>query len=118
VTEIFESPRELLAFVCGMRRDWDPDETWTAILAARTAQYGWPRIVRALIDLALRDEPTPTRPRELWDDVRGLRSLPGTGAPLDPGVKERLIADCQAVTDSYRHGTTGGQPVLAEGRDP
>lgn len=48
-----------------------------------------------------------------WRRASGSRAL---GAPLDPGVKERLIADCQAATD--RHGT-GAQPALGEeGRDP
>lgn len=119
MTEIFESPRRLLDLVCDMRRDWDPEETWTAILAAKTAGLPWPRIVRGLVDLAIRDEEPPTRPRELWDDVRGIRLPAGTRARLDPGVKERLLADCAAATDSRRQeAATGGQQVLAEGHDP
>jgi hypothetical protein len=48
-----------------------------------------------------------------WRRASGGRAL---GAPLDPGVKERLLADFQAATD--RHGT-GAQPVIAEdGDDP
>jgi hypothetical protein len=118
VTEIRESPGKLCEFVCDMRPDWDAGETDRAILAARTAQYDWARIVLALVGLAVRDEPAATRPGDLWDHVRGIGPVRVPGAPLDPDVKERLLADCRAVTDSHRHGATGGQPVLAEGRDP
>jgi hypothetical protein len=114
---IRESPRELLAFVTATRPDWGEDETWTAILACKTAGFDWSRIALGMVILAHRDETPPTRPRELWDDVRGLRDRPKPGVPLDPDAKAAAIAACRTVTDSRRHGT-GGQPVLAEGRDP
>lgn len=96
MTGIREAPRELLNLACAIRPDWTREETWAAIYAAKTAGLPWERLVMRLLGIALRDEDPPTRPRELWDDVRGLRDLPGTGAPLDPGVKARLLADIAA----------------------
>lgn len=118
MTEIREAPRELLAFVTATRPDWGEDETWTAILACKTAGFDWSRIALGMVLLAHRDETPPTRPRELWDDVRGLRDRPGTGAPLDPDVKAGLFAELAAKNDAYRRGATGPQAVLPEGRDP
>ena len=118
MTEISEAPRKLVEFVCATRLDWTEEETQTAIQACRTAGHDWSRIALGMVVLALRDETPPTRPRELWGDVWGSRSRTGPGAALDPGVKERLIADCEAAAESLRHPATGGQPVLAEGSDP
>jgi hypothetical protein len=114
MTEIRESPRELLALACAMRQDWTTEETWTAILACKTAGFEWSRIVRKLVDLALKDEEgPPTRPGELWDAVRGIKSLPGTGAPLDPAVKAELFGRLAAVSDA-RNSATGPQPMLRQ----
>jgi hypothetical protein len=118
MTGISESPRELVAFVCATRCDWTEDETMTAIAACRTAGHDWSRIALGMVVLALRDETPPTRPQELWGDVWGSRSRTGPGAPLDPGVKAELFATFEAASDAHRHPATGGQPVLAEGRDP
>ena len=121
MTEIREAPRELLAFVRAVRGDWGEDETAAAVQACRTAGFDWSRIALGMVILALRDDTPPTRPRELWDDVRGLRDRPGTGAPLDPKVKADLFADLrERGPGTLRHGT-GGQPVLPvlpEGRGP
>jgi hypothetical protein len=118
VTEIFESPRELVAFVCATRRDWTEDETQNAIQACRTAGHDWSRIALGMVVLALRDETPPTRPRELWGDVWGSRSRTGPGGRLDPAAKAQAIADCQAAAESLRQpAVTGGQPALREGGD-
>jgi hypothetical protein len=114
VTEIRECPALLAEFTCSMREDWGHDETRAAILACKTAGLDWGRITRGLVDLALRDEEPPTEPRDLWARVRGLKSAPGTGAPLDPRVKERLFGQFQAVTDAHRNRATGPQPALTE----
>ena len=98
MTETREALRELLNLACAVRPDWTREETWAAIYAAKTAGHEWKRIVTRLIDIAFRDDTTPTRPRELWDDVRGVRNQPGTGVPLDPDVKARLFADIKART--------------------
>lgn len=88
-----EAPRELLNLACATRDDWTREETWAAIYAARAAGLEWDRLVLRLLTIALRAEEPPTRPRELWDDMRGIRGgQPGTGAPLDPAVKARLLA--------------------------
>jgi hypothetical protein len=119
MTEIFESPRELVAFVCAMRADWTEDETLTAIQACRTAGHDWSRIALGMVVLALRDETPPNRPRELWDDVWGSRSRTGPGGQLDPDAKARAVAACEAASDAIRHpAATGPLPVLPEGRDP
>jgi hypothetical protein len=118
VTEIFEAPRELVEFVCATRLDWTQDETMTAIGACRTAGFDWSRIALGMVVLALRDETPPTRPRELWGDVWDSRSRTGPAGSLDPDARAAAIAACQVVTDSRRHGVTGGQQVLAEGDDP
>jgi len=96
MAEIRESPRELLALVTAMREDWSPEETWTAILACKTANHEWPRIARKLVDLALKDEDPPTRPGELWDEIRGVKSPAGTGGRLDPEARARAIEACEA----------------------
>jgi hypothetical protein len=119
MTEIFESPRELVAFVCATRRDWTEDETLTAIQACRTAGHDWSRIALGMVVLALRDETPPNRPRELWDDVWGSRSRTGPAARLDPAAKAELFATFAAASDAIRHpAATGPLPVLPEGRDP
>ena len=114
MTEIREAPRQLLWLVCEMRADWTREETWNAIHAARTAGRDWRGIVTRLVGIALRDETPPTRPRELWDDVRGIRTPAVTRTRLDPEVKAELFAELQAVTEAHRHGTTGPQPRLTE----
>lgn len=98
MTEIREATRELLNLACAVRGDWSREETWAAIYAAKTAGLPWDRLLMRLLGIALRDEDPPTSPRELRDDVRGVRDLPGTGAPLDPGVRARLLADLAATS--------------------
>lgn len=93
-----KAERELIAFACATRPDWTQQETWAAVYAARTAGLDWARLAARLVDIAFREEETPTRPRELWDDVRGLRNLPGTGVPLDPDVKARLLEELKSKT--------------------
>jgi hypothetical protein len=114
MTEIFEAPHELVAFVCETRRDWTQDETATAIAACRTAGHDWSRIALGMVVLALRDETPPTRPGELWADVWGSRSRTGPGGQLDPAAKAKAFAACEAA-DSRRHAGTGAQPALREG---
>lgn len=88
-----ESDRGLLYFVCATRPDWTREETWAAIYAAKTAGLPWDRLVLRLIDIAFRVETPPTRPRELWDDVRGLRDRAPVPGRLDADVKAALLAD-------------------------
>jgi hypothetical protein len=120
-----EAPRELLALVCAMRSDWTTEETWSAILACKTASFEWHRITRGLVDLALRDEPVPTRPKDLWAAIRGLRSLPGTGSGPDPtgeGGADYLAAKAamaaRATGPQARLTATGELEFLREGPDP
>ena len=105
-----ESTRGLLQFACLTRPDWTREETWNAIHAAKTAGLPWDRLVRRLLDIAFRAETPPTRPRELWDDARGVRDrvVPGQ---LDPEVRARLLADLAArgPVAGPRHGG-GGDP--------
>ena len=105
-----ESTRGLLYFACLTRPDWTREETWSAIYAAKTAGLPWDRLVRRLLDIAFRVETPPTRPRELWDDARGVRDrvVPGQ---LDPEVRARLLADLAArgPVAGPRHGG-GGDP--------
>jgi hypothetical protein len=120
VTEIRESPKKLRDFVCDMRRDWTPEETWVALLACKTAGFEWAKIARGLVDLALADEPTPTRPRDLYAAVRGISRTRAIPVPFDPGLKEQVLgrlAAATAATDAIRSGT-GPQPALTEGHDP
>ncbi|HMG64530.1 MAG TPA: hypothetical protein VK599_16425 [Streptosporangiaceae bacterium] len=107
-TRAREAPRELLSLACATRPDWTREETWNAIHAARTAGLEWDRLALRLMAIAFREETPPTSPRELWDAVRGLRDLPGTGAP--PG------AGYLAVKAAKGWGT-GGQPALTEGNE-
>jgi len=110
MTEIREAPRELLALVTAMREDWSAEETWTAILACKTAGREWKLIVTRLVAIAVRDDTPPSHPRELWDDVRGVldRREPGS---LDPEARAKVLADIQAATDS-RNRATGPQARL------
>jgi len=105
-----ESTRGLLQFACLTRPDWTREETWNAIHAAKTAGLPWDRLVRRLLDIAFRVETPPTRPRELWDDARGVRDrvVPGH---LDPELRARLLADLAArgPVAGPRHGG-GGDP--------
>ena len=123
MTETREAPRELLNLACAIRADWTHEETWAAIYAARTAGLEWRRIVTRLVDIAFSDEEPPTRPRELWDDVRGMWNQPGTGVPLDPDVKARLLAELKSKTapeqgaepgNGATHQTTSAGPAQAE----
>lgn len=125
MTDIREAPRELLALACAIRRDWTTEETWTAILACKTAGFEWSRIVRKLVDLALKDEEgPPTRPGELWDAIRGIKSPAGAGGRLDPEARARAIEACEA--SPWRRATgpqsvlrqTGEIEFLREGPDP
>lgn len=93
-----EAERELIAFARATRPDWTQQETWAAVYAARTAGLEWARLAIRLVDIAFSDEEPPTRPRELWDDVRGLRGQPRNGVPLDPDVKARLLEDLKSKT--------------------
>lgn len=112
MTELRECPALLVEFTTAMREDWTADETWAAIIACKTAGFEWPRIARGLIDLALTDEPVPTKPRDLWNARRGLRSLPGTGTLPElggPGGSDYLAAKA-----AMKARATGPQAVLTE----
>jgi hypothetical protein len=114
MSDIQECPALLVEFTTAMRGDWTHDETWQAITACKTAGFEWARIARGLVDLALRDEAVPTRPRDLWAAVRGLRSLPGTGTLPETGGQggAEYLAAKAAIT--ARTGMTGPQAVLRE----
>lgn len=135
VTEIREAPRELLALVCAMRTDWGIDETRTAILASRTAGREWKHIAVRLVDIALRDETPPTRPAELWDDLRGVSARIPASAAAGPGLsreerdelRANALAACVAASEKHGIRETGPQPALRdsgpieslrEGHDP
>ena len=126
MTEITEATAQLVDLVCAMRGDWADADAHAAILAAKTAGTPWPRIARSLVDLASRDENPPTSPRDLWNDIRGIKAAAGPGAPLDPKLKARVFADIQAVTDARNRATapqpalrlTGELELLREGPDP
>lgn len=126
MTDIREAPRKLVEFVCDTRPDWTPEETWTAVLACKTANFDWPRIVRKLIDLALQDEPVPTSPRDLWAAMRGIKSPAGAVGRLDPAVKAEVLGRIAKVTDARNRGTgpmtvlrqPGEMELLREGPDP
>jgi hypothetical protein len=126
MTDIREAPRKLVEFVCDTRSDWTPEETWTAVLACKTANFDWPRIVRKLIDLALQDEPVPTSPRDLWAAMRGIKSPAGAVGRLDPAVKAETLARLARVNDARNRATgpmaalrqSGEMELLREGPDP
>lgn len=113
MTEIREAPRELRALVTAMRQDWTTEETWTAILACKTAGRDWKLIVTRLVAIALRDDTPPSRPRELWDDIRGVLDRPAPAGRLDPEARAKVLADIQAATDA-RDRQTGPQPSLRD----
>jgi hypothetical protein len=123
MTEIREAPRELVALALAIRPDWSEDEIWVAVQACKTAGFEWPRVVRNLIDLALKDEPAPTRPGELWDAVRGIKS-PAVAGRLDPEARARAIEACEASPWGRATGpqprltATGELELLREGADP
>lgn len=112
MTEIREAPRELVALALAIRPDWTEAETWSAVLACKTASFEWAKIARGLVNLALRDEPVPTSPRDLWAAMRGLRSQPGTGSGPDPSGEGG--ADYLAAKAAMRARATGPQPVLGQ----
>ena len=124
MTEIREASRELLALVTAMREDWSPEETWTAILACKTAGRDWKLIATRLVAIAIRDDTPPSHPRELWDDVRGVLDRPAPPGRLDPEARAKVLADIQAVTDARKTGpqpalrVTGELEFLREGPDP
>lgn len=101
-----EAPRELLAFACATRPDWDRDETWNAMLAAKTAGLPWDKLALRLMAIALREETPPTRPRELWDHARGITART-TAGPATGEFKDALAA--------LKARTTGPMPRLADG---
>ena len=86
-----EAPRELLAFACATRPDWDRDEIWSAMHAARTAGLGWDKLALRLMAIALREGDPPSRPRELWDYARGITSA-SQGRPATEEFRAGLAA--------------------------
>jgi hypothetical protein len=105
-----ENPRSLLKFVTDTRPDWSAEETWNAMLAAKTAGLPWDKLALRLMTIAFREEDPPTKPRELWNFARGITSKAAGRPPA---------ADYLAVKAAKGWmSTTGGQEVLREGHDP
>jgi hypothetical protein len=121
-----EAPRELLAFACAVRPDWDRDDVWNAMHAAKTAGLDWTRLALRLMGIALREETPPTRPRELWDFARGITTKAAERPPPAEHVAGAIAAiiagDYAAAWTATHEGAvppqiarvTGGQPVLTE----
>lgn len=122
MTDIRECPELLIVFTTSTRLDWTADEVWAAITACRTAGYDWGRIARGLVELALKDEAVPTKPRDLWNAVRGLRSMPGTGGTPDrsgAGGADYLAVKARTFgTGPQPALTADAEEALREGHDP
>jgi hypothetical protein len=125
-----EAPRELLAFACAVRPDWDRDDVWNAMHAAKTAGLDWTRLALRLMGIALREETPPTRPRELWDFARGITIASQGRPPPSDGHAAAIAAlksgDYAAAWSATHEGAvpaqiarvTGGQPVLTDDDNP
>lgn len=120
-----EAPRELLAFACATRPDWDRDDVWNAMHAARTAGLGWDKLALRLMGIALREEDPPSRPRELWDFARGITARTAARTPPADHVAGAIAAiisgDYDAAYVATHDGAapvrraTGPQAALTEG---
>jgi hypothetical protein len=93
VADVNEVPRELLALAARLRHDWERDEIWQAMYAAKMA--GWPfwRIVKHLIALALRPG---SEPRELRDEARATPPPRKTGEDV-------YARGAKAWRDAFEH---------------
>lgn len=104
MTDIHDAPRELLALALAMREDWDRDDTWNALLAARAAGWDFTRTVREVVRLLLRED---SEPRELRHAARPPIAAPEHPGSLPGDLRAQALADCEAAAESLRHRERG-----------
>lgn len=95
---IQEAPQELLALAVAVRPDWNPEETWNALLAARTAGWAWTRTVHETVRLMLVPDGEPSGLRHAARAPLA-RSEPGK---LAPDLRARALAACESATAAHR----------------
>lgn len=106
MTEIREAPRELLALAVAVRPDWDPDDTWNALLAARAAGWDFPGTLRETIRLLLQDDSEP-------HDLRYAAKAPAVREPpgsLPAALRAQVLDRCGQVTEALRQHERRDEP--------
>lgn len=103
--EIREAPRELQALAVAVRPDWDPEETWNALLAARTAGWPWTRTVHETVQLMMMPDGDPAGLRHAARAPMA-RTVPGT---LPADLKTRVLTACETAAEAYRREGRGSQ---------
>lgn len=103
MTELSDAPRELLALACASREDWNRDETWSAILAAKHAGWPFARIVREITRLLLIDDSGPRELRFAAGETR--TTAPGT---LPEDLRAQALAACEDASEAIRQQRRDG----------
>lgn len=103
MTEVREAPRELLELALAAREDWDRDQAWNALLAARSAGWTFGRILREVVRLLLIEDSRPADLRYAAGETRV--TAPGR---LPEDLRSQALADCEAATEVMRQQRRDG----------
>jgi hypothetical protein len=106
-TLIREAPRELLELAVATRPDWDRDDAWSALLAARAAGWPWTRTVHETVQLMLMPDGEPAGLRHAARPPMA-RTDPGT---LAADLKAKALAACERASETWKTQTRSEDPA-------